>query len=110
MGNKCFDVGYASVRAMVVAAFAMLVMAGCGDIHSRGEFTTLVTDKSEDEVVKNIGKPASVDASNPARVTWTYKTASYDIAKQNARDDKAVVVFAPNPSTGKLKVVEVKFN
>jgi|SRR5687767_10191599 hypothetical protein len=110
MGNRIFDRGYATARAAVVLGFSMLAMAGCGDIHSRGEFTTLVTDKSEEEVVKNVGKPASVDASNPARVTWTYKTASYDIARQNARDDKTVVVFAPNPATGKLKAVEVKFN
>jgi hypothetical protein len=60
--------------------------------------------------VKNIGKPAAVDSSNPAQVVWTYKSATYDTANQNSRDSKAVVVFAPNPATGKLKAVEVKFN
>lgn len=110
MSTIAINNGYSRILLAALLAIAMLVMGGCGEIHSRAEFTTLVTDKSEDEVKKNIGKPASVDTSNPKLVTWTYTGATFDGENKNAQDAKTIVSFAPNPANGKLKVVSVKFN
>ncbi|MSP98702.1 MAG: hypothetical protein EXR29_16085 [Betaproteobacteria bacterium] len=60
--------------------------------------------------MKNIGRPSAVDASNPAHVTWTYDSATFDMANQNARDVKAVLTFVPTAASGKLEVAVVKFN
>ena len=95
-------------RATLVTV-AVLVMAACGDIHGRDEFTKLTSGKSPEEVTTNIGKPSSVDSSNPARVLWTYNSVTYDIENQNKRDAKAVVVFAPATGSDKLRAIEVKF-
>ena len=66
-------------------------------------------NKSEAEVVSKVGKPAAVDESNPARVTWIYKSATYDLTNQNKRDSKTLVIFARDPASGKLKVTDVQF-
>lgn len=87
----------------------MLVIAGCGDIFGHDEFHKLVMNKPETEVVESIGKPAAVDSSNPARVTWTYNSLTYDIENQNKRDSKVVLVLAPDAATGKLKVIEIQY-
>jgi hypothetical protein len=39
--------GFARVLGAVLLAAAMLGLSGCGDIHARSEFTTLVMDKSK---------------------------------------------------------------
>jgi len=102
-----------SVLARVLGAaalvFAMLALGGCGDMYGRSDFTGFVMGKSEQEVVKIVGKADTVDDSNPARVTWTYKGRTFDFENQNKRDAKAVVTFERDSASGKLKVTEVKF-
>ena len=97
-------------RAACLCAILLFIMMGCGQIQGREEFTKAVMNKSEQEVTDAVGKPAAVDASNPARVRWTYNAVTYDIDKQNKRDDKSVVIFAPSAEKGQLKVVGVEFS
>jgi hypothetical protein len=88
---------------------AGLVLAACGDIHSRSEFTTMVMDKSEDEVKSAAGKPAEIDTTNPDHVVWTYKLETFDIDHGNRRDEKTMVIFERKGPGGKLKVTNVQF-
>lgn len=96
----------AAAGAVLAASF---VLGGCGEIYNRDDFATRVKDKSEQEVVKEIGKPSIVDKSTPARVSWTYTSRTFSIENQNKVDAKTVVVFSPASSDGKLKVTEVLF-
>ena len=91
--------------ALVLAAFA----SGCGDIHNRDEFSSLVMGKSAEEVISKVGKPAAIDGSNPARVEWSFKRATFDLANQNREDAKTLVTFEPKGTGGVLIVTDVKF-
>ena len=56
------------MRNLLMAALcgAFLALAGCSDGgQPRGLFTGYVTDKTEEEVVAKVGKPDSIDTSNP---------------------------------------------
>jgi hypothetical protein len=88
---------------------AAAVVSGCGDVFGHAEFEKVVMSKSDAEVEKSLGKPAAVDSSNLARIVWTYNQITYDIEKQNRRDSKTMLVLAPDASTKKLKVVEIKY-
>jgi hypothetical protein len=88
-------------------AIAALALAGCGPVYERSDFLKEVQNKSEAEVQKALGKPASIDASNPDRVVWTYTGESFDLANGNKRDSKQIVVFARVGD--KLMVTDVQF-
>jgi hypothetical protein len=98
-------------RALRAAAFALslVFVAACGQIYSRSDFTTMVMDKSDDEVMKKVGKPTTVDSSNPEQVTWTYYSETFNVDNQNKRDQKTVVTLKKG-SDGKLKVTAVQFS
>ena len=68
-----------------------------------------VEDKSEDEVVKSIGKPTTVDAKDPKHVTWTYFAKTVDVDNHNKRDAKTLLIFEPEPATSKLRVIDIKY-
>ncbi|QJR10261.1 hypothetical protein DSM104443_01315 [Usitatibacter rugosus] len=85
-------------------------LAACSDSgHPRGMFTGRVLDKTEDEIVADIGKPASIDPSSPDRVKWIYKKKTFDPDNMNTPDPETILVFKRDPA-GKLKVAEVTFN
>ena len=88
---------------------AMLLMSGCADVYGHDEFTKMTMNRSEDEVTTAIGKPESVDSSNPAHVIWTYYAKTFDIDNQNKRDTKEQVIFEPSAETHKLQVVDIKY-
>jgi hypothetical protein len=98
-------------RALGAAALviAMVVVSGCGEFFGRSDFSSYVMGKTEAEVIDKVGKAASVDASNPAHVTWTYESKTFDYENQNKRDAKTLVIFERDAATGKLKVTDVKF-
>lgn len=98
---------FALIAALVVP---MLTIAGCGDIYSRGDFTTMVMSKSEDEVMKQLGKPSNVDSSNPDRVIWTYTHKTYNLENQNTRDAKTMLIFEHKGTAGALMVTNVEFS
>jgi hypothetical protein len=89
------------------ALAASFALAGCSGVSSRDDFAARVKDKSEQEVKKEIGKPAAVDNSKPDRVTWTYTSRTFNVENKNKVDPKTVVVFTP--AAGKLKVAEIVF-
>ncbi len=92
-----------------VLAVAGLSLGGCGDLYERADFATSVQGKSDAEVKKAVGKPASVDTSNPERVTWTYNSVTFNVGNANKRDAKTVVVFKPEGAGGKLRAVEILY-
>ncbi len=96
-----------SIAAFLVAAG--LSLGGCGELYERTDFVKNVQGKSDAEVQKAIGKPASIDASNPGRVTWTYTSATFDLEHGNKRDAKTIVVFKPEAAGGKLKAAEILY-
>jgi hypothetical protein len=88
---------------------AALTVSGCGAINERSEFTGLVMGKSGDEVIAKVGKPAAIDASNPAQVVWTFRHATFDLANQNREDGTTLVTLEPKGTAGDLVVADVKF-
>ena len=96
-----------SLAAFLVAA--SLSLGGCGELYERADFVTNVQGKSDVEVRKAVGKPASIDASNPGRVTWTYTSTTFDLSNGNKRDAKTVVVFKPEAAGGKLRAAEILY-
>jgi len=96
-----------SVAAFLVAA--SLSLGGCGDLYERTDFANNVQGKSDAEVRKAVGKPASVDASDPGRVTWTYHSTTFNIGNANKQDAKTIVVFKPEAAGGKLRAVEILY-
>lgn len=106
IGNSSILVRVLGAAALVIATLAG---SGCGEFYGRSDFSSYVMGKSEAEVIDKVGKAASVDASNPAHVTWTYESKTFDYENHNKRDAKTFVIFDRDASTGKLKVTEVKF-
>ncbi len=100
------------MKAFMVAAACGVVLAlsGCSGEFSgtaRGLFVGYVTDKTEDEVVAKVGKPASVD-TKPNTLRWTYKRKTFDPDNQSLVDDETILIFQKDAS-GKFKVVQVIF-
>lgn len=96
-----------ALRAAVLL-LPILFATACGEVYSHEDFTKAVMGKSEQEVSKQFGKPASVDASNPQRVIWTYTHVTFDLEKQNTRDPKTMVIFEQKPGATP-KVTKVEF-
>jgi hypothetical protein len=100
-------------RHRAAASVAIIVMgftlAGCAEKLSREDFATRIKDKAEQEVRKDIGTPASVDASVPDNVKWTYVERTFNIEKGNTFDKKTIVVFSRAAPGSELKVKDVMF-
>jgi len=98
------------LRAVAAAGVLTLcfVLAGCSDRTNREDFAQLIKGKTEQEVLKNAGKPASVDEPSKELHVWTYKSRTFDVAHANKFDEKTIVTFTPSPE-GKMVVADVKF-
>ena len=100
------------MRNLLMAAIcgAFLALAGCSDGgQPRGLFTGYVTDKTEEEVVAKVGKPNSIDNSNPATPKWVYKRKTFDPDNLNQVDSETILIFQKDAS-GKFKVRQVVFS
>jgi hypothetical protein len=95
--------------AVVMLTAASLALAGCSEMLSREDFAAKVKDKSDKEVAKQIGKPASVAEVAPDQVAWTYNERTFNIEQGNKFDSKTVVVFNKGAADGQLRAVDVKF-
>ena len=95
---------------IAVACGIYLALAGCSGEFSgtaRCLFIGYVTDKTEEEVVAKVGKPASVD-TKPNTLRWTYKKKTFDPDNQSLVDGETILIFQKDAS-GKFKVVQVIF-
>jgi outer membrane protein assembly factor BamE (lipoprotein component of BamABCDE complex) len=85
-----------------------LVFSACAQKINRDDFATLLKSKTEEDVLKNMGKPSAVDNQTAERHLWTYNERTFDVNNHNKVDDKTVVIFTPS-ADGKMVVAEVKF-
>jgi hypothetical protein len=96
---------------LVTAASSILLVAGCtqgGGGQQRGLFTGYVTDKTEEEVTAKVGKPDSIDTSNPNTPKWIYKKKTFDPDNQNQVDNETILIFQKD-AAGKFKCTQVIF-
>lgn len=101
------------MKAFFAAATCGIVLAltGCSGEFSgtaRGLFTGYVTDKTEEEVIAKVGKPASIDNATPNTLRWTYKKKTFDPDNQSLVDAETILIFQKDAS-GKFRVTQVIF-
>lgn len=92
--------------SIAAAAAALFAFAGCSEITNREDFASLLKNKTEAQALQMAGKPAEVDRSNPNRVTWIYKSRTFDVPTRKT-DPQTDVIFTM--SDGALHVSEVVF-
>lgn len=105
-----YPVGGARSRHLTLAMLfaAIMMIAGCGDLYDHKDFTNVVMNKSEVDVAAKLGKPKSVDGSDPEHVKWIYSGVTFDPENRNNTDSKTIVVFSKKPD-GSSTVTDVKF-
>lgn len=99
------------MRALLTAVVcaSLLALAACADGgQPRGLFTGYVTDKTEQEVMEKVGKPDSIDKSNPNTLKWVYKRKTFDPDNSNQVDNETILLFQKDAS-GKFVVKQVIF-
>ena len=98
------------LRTAATAAFlaTCLVLGACSERTNREDFTSQLMRKTEPEVLKYLGKPATVDDKKGDRHVWTYTSRTFDVQNNNKFDDRTIVIFTPS-AEGKMAVSEVKF-
>jgi len=107
-------IAYSTVRRfLLLAPISSLVFAagGCtpgGGGQQRGLFIGFVTDKTEEEIVAKVGKPDSVDNSNPNTPKWIYKKRTFDPENKNQVDNETILIFQKD-AAGKFKCTTVVF-
>jgi hypothetical protein len=89
------------------ALAAVVLIAACGRIYSRDDFTTAVMGKSEQEVLTAVGKPSSIKEDDAEHATWTYSGQTFDLTNQNRVDSKTTVIL--QGPAGKRSVTKVDF-
>jgi hypothetical protein len=102
--------GWKRVSCAAALTITVLMIAACGNIYSRTDFVGMVMNKSETEVLKQVGKPSTVDeTSHPGEVIWTYTYETFNLENQNTRDAKTMVIFEHKGAGGALQVARVEF-
>ena len=96
--------GIAVVSTIVVAAIGCL-SGGGGQV--RGLSVGYGTENTA-AVIAKVGKPDSVDNSNPAPPRWIDKNKTFDPANQNQVDNETILIFQKDAS-GKFKSTQVTF-
>ena len=94
--------------AAIVLALTTLI-AGCGNVYSRDDFTAAINGKTAEEIEKQYGSPDSVDDDAPAKPIWTYKHKTFDLSNQNKVDSRTRIFFERQGDGGKLFVNHVEF-
>lgn len=94
--------------AAAAAVAAIVAAGGCAEQSNRDDFSSLLKNKTEAEVLKFAGKPAQVDSSQPDRLAWVYKSRTFDVATRKS-DPQTTVIFK-RAEDGKLHVAEVVFD
>lgn len=97
----------ARLEVVLAAMAAAVLIGGCAERTNREDFTSLLRNKTEQEVAKIAGKPAEVRTLDPKHVVWIYKARTFDVATRQA-DPHTTVTFAPGDD-GKLHVAQIRF-
>ena len=101
-----------SVALHAVATAAILaiclVLGACSERVNREDFATLLKGKTEQEVLKVAGKPATVDDKAADRHVWTYTSRTFDVNNKNKFDAKTIVIFSRS-AEGKMVMTEMQF-
>ena len=97
------------IAAAGIVAAAILGLAGCQPVQTRDDFKGTVMNKTPDEVQSRLGKPHTVDESDPSKLVWIYNEVTFDLENNNKRDPKARVIFTRGAAASKPSVVEVDF-
>lgn len=94
-------------RVLMVALVAFALAAcGGGRGYTRGIFHGMVVDKTEQEVVEKVGKPAAIEKLGDG-LRYTYSKKTFDPDNLNQIDERTFVDFEPRD--GKLVAVDVSF-
>ena len=101
-------IDYLRAAAATAVLAVSIALGACAERMNRDDFAQLIKGKTDQEVLKNTGKPSKVEEPSADRHIWTYTSRTFDVQRGNKLDDKAIVIFAPSPE-GKMVVAEVKF-
>jgi len=91
-------------------AVAILVLAaGCGERdYPRGQFQGYVLGNTQQEIIEKVGKPTSVDTSDPNKPVLIYEKKTFDVDNMNKPDPRTRVFMEKKPD-GKVVAVDVVF-
>jgi hypothetical protein len=98
------------IRALklALAVLALAVAAGCSvGTYQRGMFQGYVVGATAEEIQSKVGKPDSVDESNPEKPRWVYLKKTFDPDNFNKADEKTTVIL--EKKDGKLVGADVLF-
>ena len=101
-------IDYLRTAATAAILAVSLALGACSERTNRDDFASLIKGKTEEQVLKNAGKPATTDNTKGDLHVWTYTSRTFDVQHANKTDEKTVVTFTPG-ADGKLVVSEVKF-
>lgn len=98
------------LRTILRTALLVLIVAvaaGCSGTYQRGMFQGYVVGSTAEEIQSKVGKPDSVDASDPNKPRWVYLKKTFDPDNFNKADEKTTVIL--EKKDGKLLGVDVLY-
>lgn len=95
--------------ALVLSLVAGLSACGPTGGYQRGLFQGYVVGSTEEEITSKIGKPDSVDASDPKAPRWVYAKKTFDPDNQNKVDTRTIVILQRD-AQGTLRGTDVLFS
>lgn len=95
----------------LLPAMLLAAVAACGPTggYQRGLFQGYVVGATEEEITNKIGKPDSVDATDPKAPRWVYFKKTFDPDNQNQVDGRTTVILQRD-AQGKLRGTDVIFS
>jgi hypothetical protein len=99
-----------AAKTWTLAALFAVSLVACGPTggYQRGLFQGYVVGATEEEITSKIGKPDSVDNSDPKAPRWVYIKKTFDPDNQNQVDGRTVVILQRD-AQGKLRGTDVIF-
>ena len=96
---------------LLSAALVAAVLTACGPTggYQRGLFQGYVVGATDEEITSKIGKPDSVDATDPKAPRWVYLKKTFDPDNQNQVDGRTVVILQRD-AQGKLRGTDVIYS
>lgn len=96
--------------ALLLLAVAALVLGGCtGAGYSRGLFQGFVVNKTEAEIIDQMGKPLEIDRKNPESPVLVYKEKTFDENNGNRVDPETLIYLHKDDKSGKVVAYDLSF-